>query len=61
MLHGMLRSEGLVINRKHTERIYTEEGLQLRKRRKKKLDRPRMPMVVPTACDIRKRSMIDIC
>lgn len=53
MLHGMLRSEGLVINPKRTERIYNEEGLQLRKRRKKKLDRPRMPMVVPTACDIR--------
>ena len=53
MLHGMLRSEGLVVNHKRTERIYLEEGLQLRKRRKKKLDRPRMPMVVPTACDIR--------
>ena len=53
MLHGMLRSEGLVINHKRTERIYAEEGLQLRKRRKKKLDRPRMPMVVPTACDVR--------
>lgn len=53
MLHGMLRAEGLVTNRKRTERIYAEEGLQLRKRRKKKLNRPRMPLVVPIACDIR--------
>jgi putative transposase len=53
MLHGMLRSERLVINHKRTERLYIEEGLQLRKRRKKKLDRPRMPLVVPTACNIR--------
>lgn len=53
MLHGMLRSEGLVVNHKRTERIYTQERLQIRKRKKKKLDRPRMPLVVPTACDIR--------
>lgn len=53
MLHGMLRSEGLVVNHKRTERIYTQERLQIRKRRKKKLDRPRTPLVVPTACDIR--------
>lgn len=53
MLHGMLRSEGLVINPKRTYRIYTQENLQLRQRKKKKLDRPRMPLVVPIAEDIR--------
>jgi len=35
-LHEVLRSEGLVINHKHTERIYQEEGLSLRRRRRKK-------------------------
>lgn len=53
MLHGMLKSEGLVINPKRTYRIYHEEGLQLRKRRKKKLDRPRQPLSVPIATNIR--------
>lgn len=53
MLHGMLKSEGLVINPKRTYRLYQEEGLQLRKRRKKKLDRPRQPLAVPLGADIR--------
>ena len=26
MLHGMLRSEGLVVNKKQTYRVYSEEG-----------------------------------
>ena len=53
MLHGMLKSEGLVVNPKRTYRLYVQEGLQLRKRKKKKLDRPRMPMTVPIATNIR--------
>lgn len=53
MLHGMLKTEGLVVNPKRTYRIYSEESLQLRQRKKKKLDRPRMPLVVPIAKDIR--------
>ena len=53
MLHGMLKSEGLVINLKRTYRLYREAQLQLRQRKKKKLDRPRMPLVVPVAADIR--------
>jgi len=36
-LHLFLRREGLVINHKRTERIYREEGLTLRIRRRKKL------------------------
>ena len=53
MLHSMLKSEGLVINPKRTYRVYAEERLQLRTRRKKKLDRPRQPMTVPIAPNIR--------
>jgi putative transposase len=35
-IHLMLRRAGLVINHKRTERIYREEGLSLRKRKRKK-------------------------
>ena len=34
--HIMLKREGLVINHKRTERIYSEEGLALRKKRRRK-------------------------
>ena len=46
-LHAMLRTEGLVHNHKRTYRIYREEGLQVRTKRRKKLSRPRVPMPVP--------------
>jgi putative transposase len=36
MLHLMLKREGLVINHKRTERLYREEGLALRKKRRRK-------------------------
>jgi putative transposase len=36
-LHVMLRREGFIINHKRTERIYRQEGLILRIRRRKKL------------------------
>ncbi len=48
MLHAMLRSEGLVCNRKRTWRLYTELGLQVRTKRRRKLRRPRVPIAVPT-------------
>jgi putative transposase len=35
-LHVMIRSEGLVINHKRTERIYREEGLILRRKKSRK-------------------------
>jgi len=35
-LHILLRREGLVINHKHTERLYKEEKLALSKRRRRK-------------------------
>jgi putative transposase len=46
-LHGMLRTDGHVENHKRTYRIYCEEGLQVRTKRRKKLYRPRVPMIVP--------------
>ena len=30
LLHNLLKQEGLVINKKHTYRLYTEENLQVR-------------------------------
>jgi putative transposase len=48
MLHQFLAQEGLVVNRKRTYRVYTELGLQVRTKRRKKLTRPRIPMLVPT-------------
>ena len=52
-LHEMLKAEGLVINRKRTYRIYREEGLQVRTKVRKKLNRPRVPLVVPGATNER--------
>ena len=56
-LHDMLRAEGAVINPKRTYRVYREEGLQVRTKRRKKLIRPRVPMAVPDA--INQRWSID--
>ena len=36
-LHKYLKREGLVVNKKRTERIYQEENLKIRVRRRKKL------------------------
>lgn len=46
-LHDLLKTEGLVQNRKRTYRLYREEGLQVRTKKRKKLKRPRVPMLVP--------------
>jgi putative transposase len=48
LLHGLLRAEGLVINHKRTYRVYTEENLQVRTKKRKKLKRPRVPIAVAT-------------
>ena len=53
MLHAMLKSEGLVINRKRTYRVYTELGMQVRTKKRKKLLRPRVPMAVPSQANER--------
>lgn len=47
--HDMLKTECLVINPKRIYRIYREEGLQVRTKRRKKITRPRIPMLVPDA------------
>jgi putative transposase len=52
-LHDMLSIEGMVINRKRTYRIYREEDLQVRTKRRKKLTRPGIPMLVPKKPNIR--------
>ncbi len=52
-LHGMLRSERLVLNPKRTYRLYTKLGLQVRTKRRKKLIRPRIPMIVPDSLNQR--------
>jgi putative transposase len=52
-LHSMLRIEGLARNSKRTYRLYREEGLQVRTKRRKKLTRPRSPMVVPSRANKR--------
>lgn len=53
ILHGILKAEKLVVNKKRTYRIYSEENLQVRTKKRKKLDRPRQPMEVPTAVNER--------
>jgi putative transposase len=57
-LHLLLKREGLVINHKRTERIYREEDLAIRKRRRRKrLTLPRVPM--PAASGINEVWSID--
>jgi len=47
-LHAILKREGLVVNHKKTERIYSEEGLSLRlKKRKKKVAMIRVTLPEP--------------
>ena len=52
-LHTLLKTEGLVCNKKRTYRIYNELNLQVRTKSRKKLTRPRMPMIVPIGTNIR--------
>ena len=53
ILHGLLKAEGLVVNKKRTYRVYREERLQVRTKRRKKLIRPRLVMVLPSQVDER--------
>jgi putative transposase len=47
-LHVLLQREGLVQNRKRTERLYREEGLSVRRRRgRKRATGTRLPLVLP--------------
>jgi putative transposase len=53
LLHGLLRAEKLVKNKKQTYRLYTEEGLQVRTKKRKKIQRPRLPMLLPSSVNER--------
>ena len=46
MLHGLLKNEGLAVNKKRTYRLYTKAGLQVRTKKRKKQHHPRVPMDV---------------
>jgi transposase InsO family protein len=48
-LHVLLRQEGLVRNRKRTQRLYREERLSVRRRRgRKRATGARAPLLLPT-------------
>ncbi len=47
MLHNILKSRGLVQNKKKTYRLYTEENLQMRTKKRKKLTRPLLNLLAP--------------
>ena len=57
MLHELLKIDSLVVNRKRAYRVYTEESLQVRTKKRKKLIRPRLPMELPS--DVNQRWSID--
>ena len=53
-LHVLLRREGLVQNRKKTERLYREEGLSVRRRRgRKRATGTRAPLLLPALPNMR--------
>ena len=47
-LHVMLRREGFMVNHKRVYRLYRLDGLMLRRRKRKRVSRNRVPMAVPT-------------
>lgn len=46
-LHLLLRREGYHVNRKLVQRLYREEGLAVRRRKRKRVAVPRVPLPVP--------------
>jgi putative transposase len=51
-LHVLLGRQGEVVNHKRVYRLYREEGLTVRKRRRKRVSRAeRLPLAVPTAAN----------
>lgn len=47
-LYRLLRREGHVVNKKLVQRVYREEGLTVRRRKRKRVAVPRMPLPAPT-------------
>jgi putative transposase len=52
-LYRLLRREGLGVNHKLVQRLYREEGLHVRRRRRKRIAVPRTPMPTPTRANDR--------
>ena len=53
-IHLLLRREGWAVNHKRVHRIYCEEGLNLRvKRRKKRVSHSRVPLPIPSSVNER--------
>jgi putative transposase len=52
-LHQLLRREGWSLNHKRTQRVYREEGLQVRRRPRKRVAVPRTPLAPPTRANER--------
>ena len=48
-LYVLLRREGYVVNRKLVQRVYREEGLHVRRRKRKRVAVPRVPLPAPSA------------
>ena len=48
-LYVLLRREGYVVNRKLVQRVYREEGLHVRRRKRKRVAVPRVPLPSPSA------------
>lgn len=52
-LHVLLEREGHRVNRKAVQRLYREEGLHVRRRRRKRVAVPRAPLPVPAGPNAR--------
>ena len=46
-LYRLLRREGVIVNRKLVQRVYREEGLHIRRRARKRVAVPRVPLPLP--------------
>ena len=52
-LYRLLRREGAVVNKKLVQRVYRDEGLAVRRRKRKRVAVPRTPMPSPTKANDR--------
>jgi putative transposase len=52
-LYVLLRREGWRVNRKLVQRLYREEGLAVRRRKRKRVAVPRVPLPAPTRANAR--------
>ena len=52
-LYRLLRREGIMVNKKLVQRVYREEGLAVRRRKRKRVAVPRTPLPAPTKANER--------